>query len=214
MHPDVATFNGWWSEARWEEGVQWKKEGRQLNHYCYCTVKMEIGSVTNGKGYQGQTQSNTEMGSLNGRPVWVNETKEGSNINIDGGHKSGTGMRQRASKTMAKSTIKVWPEDKSPGVAMVNGWDGAITMCGEIVLRELINMDLGRVGQQSDRKLKGKVLKGMRRGEGWTVNNRLGPGSQCRDSDTQVRPWQLEESWESEVNQTQSANNQNCSLEA
>ena len=39
-------------------------------------------------------------------------------------------------------------------------------MCGEIVLRELINMDLGRVGQQSDRKLKGKVLKGMRRGEG------------------------------------------------
>ena len=36
----------------------------------------------------------------------------------------------------------------------MNRRDGAITTCGEIVLRELINVDLGRVGQQSDGKLK------------------------------------------------------------
>ena len=56
-------------------------------------------------------------GSLNGRPLQLNEMKEGSDIDIHGGWKSETGT----SSTMVQSTIKVWPEDKSSGAATVNG---------------------------------------------------------------------------------------------
>ena len=38
-----------------------RRADKQPNHYCYRTAKMEIGSATEGKGYQGQTRSNAEM---------------------------------------------------------------------------------------------------------------------------------------------------------